>query len=255
MVSRAAYLLFYRRRSSVPLGGSRFQAIVDRFETPEDDGGDSGEDQRLVVGSSLLGSSSAGMGAVATRQTRQSSATDARGLEPLPPYSSSMVLDDTIQSSIEDEGVGMSSGRLRRGSGIGAAMPTQWTWKLPDSNFASAAGALLDYRSDDAQHDSSGDEQDDAVQDITEHDTEMRFPAVATPSDSYAEPQEPTGYLEPPAPDITAQINLSEITQGAWGRHAEDENVISVPVGAGSDQASEDVDEIRLEENDHTSVD
>jgi len=69
VVSQSAYLLFYRRRSDVPLGGPRFQQILQDYENPPDapadDISESGEDQSLVVNSSLRGSSSAltGVGA------------------------------------------------------------------------------------------------------------------------------------------------------------------------------------------------
>jgi ubiquitin carboxyl-terminal hydrolase 4/11/15 len=69
VVSQSAYLLFYRRRSDVPLGGPRFQQILQDFDNPPDapadDVSESGEDQGLAANSSLRGSSSAltGVGA------------------------------------------------------------------------------------------------------------------------------------------------------------------------------------------------
>ncbi|KAB5570814.1 hypothetical protein GE09DRAFT_1055598 [Coniochaeta sp. 2T2.1] len=61
IVTSAAYLLFYRRRSDTPLGGPRFQEIFEHYDqqTRETDDSDSGEDQRLGHGSSPRGSSSA----------------------------------------------------------------------------------------------------------------------------------------------------------------------------------------------------
>ncbi|KAK4230885.1 UCH-domain-containing protein [Podospora fimiseda] len=50
VVSSAAYLLFYRRRSEVPLGGPRFQEIFDKYDAGASE---SGEEQRLGQGSSL----------------------------------------------------------------------------------------------------------------------------------------------------------------------------------------------------------
>jgi ubiquitin carboxyl-terminal hydrolase 4/11 len=69
IVSAGAYLLFYRRRSEVPLGGPRFKEIIDRYNNPPDpseDENESGEYRRLVADSSLRGSSSAltGVGVV-----------------------------------------------------------------------------------------------------------------------------------------------------------------------------------------------
>lgn len=66
IVTNAAYLLFYRRRSDIPLGGARFQGIVEKFNTlnaADEDMQDSGEGQRLGQGSSLRGSPSASTGA------------------------------------------------------------------------------------------------------------------------------------------------------------------------------------------------
>ena len=62
-------MLFYRRRSDIPLGGPRFQQILQEYDNPPDapadDISESGEDQGLVANSSLRGSSSAltGVGA------------------------------------------------------------------------------------------------------------------------------------------------------------------------------------------------
>lgn len=65
VVTSAAYLLFYRRRSEVPLGGPRFQEIFDSYNNQPTDAemSDSGEGQRLGQGSSPRGSSSALIGA------------------------------------------------------------------------------------------------------------------------------------------------------------------------------------------------
>lgn len=64
IVSASAYLLFYRRRSDVPLGGPKIREIVARFDNPLEESeatspNDSGEDLRLVANSSQHGSSSA----------------------------------------------------------------------------------------------------------------------------------------------------------------------------------------------------
>ncbi|KAK4218084.1 UCH-domain-containing protein [Rhypophila decipiens] len=69
VISTGAYLLFYRRRSAVPLGGPKFQEIFERFEqgrsapVEDDTTWESGEGQRLGQGSSLRGSPSASTGA------------------------------------------------------------------------------------------------------------------------------------------------------------------------------------------------
>lgn len=79
MISSAAYLLFYRRRSNSPLGGPRFKEIIDRFDSPtapsEDESTSSGEGQRLGADSSHRGSPSALTGAGATRLLGRGSGT------------------------------------------------------------------------------------------------------------------------------------------------------------------------------------
>ncbi|KAJ3526931.1 hypothetical protein NM208_g10954 [Fusarium decemcellulare] len=56
-ITSAAYLLFYRRRSTTPLGGSRFGVISEKYRTSEENSEEedveSGEGQRLGEGSSL----------------------------------------------------------------------------------------------------------------------------------------------------------------------------------------------------------
>ncbi|KAK3939915.1 hypothetical protein QBC46DRAFT_436430 [Diplogelasinospora grovesii] len=66
IVTNAAYLLFYRRRSKIPLGGPRFQEIFERYNnqtSADEDMLDSGEGRRLGQGSSHCGSPSASTGA------------------------------------------------------------------------------------------------------------------------------------------------------------------------------------------------
>jgi ubiquitin carboxyl-terminal hydrolase 4/11/15 len=97
VVSQSAYLLFYRRRSDVPLGGPRFQQILQDFDNPPDaladDVSESGEDQGLVANSSLRGSSSALTGVGAAHHHPNGSADGAEtmtinlsALENLPAY-------------------------------------------------------------------------------------------------------------------------------------------------------------------------
>ena len=132
VVSPAAYLLFYRRRSEGPLGGPRVQEIVSKFDKPEtsdEDEADSGEARRLDEISSLRGSSSAltGVGA-ALHQASGPGATgqmtvNPHDLDQLPAYQAHETEDDSapllqsdaemndglgLHNSIEDEGIDMS---------------------------------------------------------------------------------------------------------------------------------------------------
>ncbi|KAL3417342.1 ubiquitin carboxyl-terminal hydrolase [Phlyctema vagabunda] len=133
VVSSSAYLLFYRRRSDIPLGGPRFKAIVEHGtaaaeSSDDEDTADSGEDQVLAGNSSQRGSSRAltGAGAVLPQQNG-SSGNETKTINPqdleLPDYESHLDNDDGapllipdadlnsglgLRSSIEDEGVDMS---------------------------------------------------------------------------------------------------------------------------------------------------
>ncbi|CAK7218314.1 hypothetical protein SEUCBS140593_003505 [Sporothrix eucalyptigena] len=87
VVSAAAYLLFYRRRSDKPLGGPRFIKIEEKFRqqtaSSDDDMSESGEGRRLGNGSSLIGSSSASKGAEAGRRPRASPGLASSGTSSL----------------------------------------------------------------------------------------------------------------------------------------------------------------------------
>ncbi|RKF64801.1 putative ubiquitin carboxyl-terminal hydrolase usp19 [Erysiphe neolycopersici] len=126
MVSSSAYLLFYRRRSSIPLGGPKLQQIIEEYDNKisrsEDEAYEAGEDQALVGNSSLHGSSSAltGAGAVHHRLISGSSGAEftvaTSVYDQLPPYRSHEENDEdseilpssnvnrVLQKSIEDEG-------------------------------------------------------------------------------------------------------------------------------------------------------
>ncbi|CAG8979537.1 hypothetical protein HYALB_00004990 [Hymenoscyphus albidus] len=151
VVTAAAYLLFYRRRSEVPLGGERFQKIFDDFENPhdpnDDDAMESGEEQRLV-GNTFRGSSSALTGVEAAH--RQPNHGSAHEMESLPPYQThedndaelydndaTMNDNHPIQDSIEDdEAIGMEEDGLNINNvksynqlkGIDSVMPATWNF-------------------------------------------------------------------------------------------------------------------------------
>lgn len=173
IVTSSAYLLFYRRRSEVPLGGPRFQQIYSAFdkssepsetsEPSEDDATGSGEGRGLVTNSSLRGSPSALTGVGATRRPHanlglgsgEMTTVNPKDLDELPAYGA-QGLDDTpllsgdvemseglpLQASIEDEGVDMDYQQK----------PTpilgNWNWANLDLDkkraYASDAGSEVD---------------------------------------------------------------------------------------------------------------
>ncbi|PVH82524.1 UCH-domain-containing protein [Cadophora sp. DSE1049] len=122
IVSSSAYLLFYRRRSDVPLGGPRIAQIVRDFDNDlspqvsDDDASDSGEGKGLVGNSSLHGSSSALTGVGAARH-QQSPGFPGEQMMTIDPSALSQVPGSgygsgALQPSIEeDEGIDMRDER------------------------------------------------------------------------------------------------------------------------------------------------
>ena len=220
MITAAAYLLFYRRRSAAPLGGPRFQSIIDKFDNAssgdddddDDEASEPGEGQRLDIGSSRLGLSSALKGAEATRHLgglglasgtdHVQDAPDVDVEELPPPYQApsdagtdNIELDDdfkqplsgyldfgkdkdtSIRASVEDEGIG--------GMGTRALWDTpHWGWtKTTDDGTAQPTGG-----SSDTDVNSMGPG-------VGDHDEQMSF---ETAHDEYSLPPEPTAPELPP---------------------------------------------------------
>lgn len=192
VVSQSAYLLFYRRRSDVPLGGPRFQQIFRDFDNPaersEDDASESGEDQGLVGNSSLRGSSSALTGVGAAHHQPNRGSPDGEGtktinpsaLEKLPAYeaheeeedAAPLLVGDAIMNdgiglhaSIEDEGIDMAMGYndLNYSSRAGL-ISHAWNFRSLDAIGSNSRGDHMisgtgsDAASDVVQHDSSASE-------------------------------------------------------------------------------------------------
>jgi len=223
MVTPAAYLLFYRRRSSVPLGGPRFQSIMDKFDNAssgdDENMSEAGEGQRLDIGSSQIGSSSALSGAEATPLLGSlglaSNAKGARATPDLdlelspPPYQApseagtdNIELDEdfnkpttgyldfgrdnnkgtSIRASVEDEGIGGMSGRN--------------PWDEPNWNWTSiqdhGGGGVVELPRGTAN--SSDTDANSMGPGVPDHDEHMSFESTA----EYTEPPEPAAYELPP---------------------------------------------------------
>jgi len=151
VVSAAAYLLFYRRRSEQPLGGARFENIFKAYAQKDSDtemGGGSGDEQE-AGGSSLYGP----MG-MATRDTAgaspiQMADTSAEGPPPYGQVRTSIEEEDGIGN---DEGIGMS---------LPNVFPQQWSFASIDATVdGKGKGKLVDYTSDSAQQDSSSEREE-----------------------------------------------------------------------------------------------
>lgn len=236
VVTNAAYLLFYRRRSSVPLGGPRFAEISAKFNSRFDEDSEeagSGDDQR-VGGSSLYGSSTGGKG-TGNSGTIRLRGTNRGGSEPmdeLPPYTS-------VQPSIEDEGIEMGESSNTAAAG---AYSTGWSFDQLNGATASteASGkiSLVDYASDDAQLDSASEGPDTLM------DSDPQLPdAAGSYFDAVAQGEEllPDYEYSEAAPAVieeggAAQVPWNDVHggPGSWGR--------------APDNDSDAVAEIRLED-------
>ncbi|KAH6712208.1 ubiquitin carboxyl-terminal hydrolase-like protein [Leptodontidium sp. MPI-SDFR-AT-0119] len=175
IVSSSAYLLFYRRRSDVPLGGPKFAEIVrDHDLSPEasdDDVSDSGEGKGLVGNSSLHGSSSAltGVGAARRQQNRgspgeQMTTVDPSTLEKVPDYGGSfqnmggltVFGSGALQTSIEnDEAIDMGDDRHPPPS----YQPSKWS----TNGFKSLDDLEVDHGGDNMVSRAGSDAGSDAV--------------------------------------------------------------------------------------------
>lgn len=227
VVTTAAYLLFYRRRSSKPLGGHRFADIIDKFdgESEEEQSDDSGEGKRLGGSSTLTGSLNQKLGASMSRPRpeRLATTTTVTALEgsdddELPAYNEGSG-GQVIHNSIEDEGLGGMGGENHPFNGT-----QDWSFEL--INTANGKGATgSDFGSDDAQPD------------LSDRDKDTEMTSAAQDDEAY------TGAESPPAADAMAQDALAKVQNQAW----EQQGIISVPVTGGSDSSSTKVEEIRLD--------
>jgi ubiquitin carboxyl-terminal hydrolase 4/11 len=268
VVTAAAYLLFYRRRSDEPLGGPRFQSIIEDYEAKNGDEevmADSGEGQRLGQGSSQLGSPSALIGAVATRplqgpgsasgsllNTGSSGLSRINGADGEPDYQASAgiggddgskgtsgtstsmpALEDVqIVSSIEDEGIDM----------IDAPKSMQHR-QTHSGGMTSAMAPTWGWGAVDDTDKSSGQNHPDGLS------------ASIEPGSDYVEPDEPQ---PPPAPTSEAQLGMDYLRGQIWehkGQLQNDMPVLAVPADVGEDDgASDRVDEIHLKDEDDSST-
>ncbi|KAI1353065.1 hypothetical protein F5Y01DRAFT_67231 [Xylaria sp. FL0043] len=245
IVDSSAYMLFYRRRSNAPLGGPGLQAILERFADHDDEMSGLGEGRRLGEGSSQNGSSSALQGAGVSHLVVN------RGGTSNPDHTSSYAVDDRG----DDDVPLLASSRFRSGHAINDeaieledseanAQPfTYNTWSFKsladmagDSPYGSGAA------SDEAQHDSSGDERALSIQ----GDMDSSFPGMS--EYRLSQPvEEPPSYVNHPTPDYGNQPSRSAsngITQ----------EVHEVIPNREQDSLSDDAAEIHLDDDDKIKV-
>ncbi|RYP90467.1 hypothetical protein DL770_003440 [Monosporascus sp. CRB-9-2] len=268
IVDSSAYLLFYRRRSDVPLGGPRLREILERFngESSDTELPDSGEGQRLGEVSSLAGSSSAFQGEEATHPDGSRGGSNANGSYSLNrtggrtdddiPLLEGAQYDSTqgVHRSIEeDEGIDLGE-NTSHSTGFHPLTGTN-TWSFQylsgPANFTAGSGSanVSDIASDEAQHDSSGDER--ALSHNMEYDPDIEpdLPGVS----SYQLPQQPElnppAYTEPIEPQVKylGAMPVPEVGD-QWGQT---QKVYEVPaVQADDERRSEEAMEIHLDESD-----
>ncbi|KAI1096322.1 ubiquitin carboxyl-terminal hydrolase-like protein [Rostrohypoxylon terebratum] len=249
IVDSSAYLLFYRRRSEVPLGGPRFQQILDRFEDDASDSDlpDSGEGQGLDEGfSPLTGSSSALKGAGATPPHDNAKNTNGDWV-----HGESRTIDNVIDPKLrgvqpsveEDEAIDLTQD---------IPAPTGYRPFGSNWNFSGIAGnedpgqsGDSDAASDEAQHNWSGDDEG-VVSPRPDTDTDLGYPGMGC----YELPPQPEvdtlPYNEPPPPEYSEMMTRDEIVQ-IWDQK---QTVHSVPPEGEAEQRSEAAAEIHLDEDD-----
>lgn len=177
MVTSAAYLLFYRRRSKAPLGGPRFAEICrnyDRADESEEDSdtevGDNDQPNGVFYPNRLsIEGKPAAFRPRGNRETTTTTITplansDGDDEDELPPY------NHTIQPSVEDEGVEMADNDHTMGPN---PLAQGWSFSgLGGNAHDNSAGD--DTASDKVQIDSTDDEQH-SVSRSRDGDVEMNF--------------------------------------------------------------------------------
>jgi ubiquitin carboxyl-terminal hydrolase 4/11 len=228
VVSQSAYLLFYRRRSDVPLGGPRFQQILQDFDNPPDAPADelseSGEDQGLVANSSLRGSSSAltGVGAAHHPPNGLDGAgtmtINPSALEQLPAYQAHDSNDEgvpfmgnedvwnSLKPSIEpaDEGIEMGNEYTR----TNLFSTSAWTFANLGEN--SRGNQMIS---------GTGSDADEAASDVVQHNSSATEGSIAERmqdfQDAVAEDEDGAFINQIPVPDLDEEGQAANIALAA----------------------------------------
>ncbi|KAH9898898.1 ubiquitin carboxyl-terminal hydrolase-like protein [Xylariomycetidae sp. FL2044] len=237
----SAYMLFYRRRSDLPLGGPRFQKIMDLFpaeDSSEEGLTDSGEGQRLGGGFSRNGSSSAFQGAEASRPAGNSGADS---------YTTSAKAFDSVvripAPDEDDEGIDLADDTSQN-TGIQHLTRNTWTFgNLDDTAETPNSLEGSDAASDVAQHDSS-DERALSPRDTEfEDELEPSFPGML----QYKLNARPEGahssYAEP-SPIEDQGETFSNAAAHIWDQR--DQQMHEVPPEGANEQQSDETAEIHL---------
>ena len=265
MVGPGAYLLFYRRRSAIPLGGPKFQEIFDRFDAQNSFDDEAGEGRRLGQGSSsMCGSPSASTGAdlILPRGSHGSASGGMLADEELPSYQASLSrvgeADDdtdmvtqaawesqqgTLRNSIEaDEAIDLQDYNMGMTGMTG--MTSNWSFASL-SGARSEAGMDDDIASDVAEGDDSSIDGDRYANAPDDHE-EIPMNDVGA---GYIDPEEPlettfpTRNISASAPREQQEYRTRLAVQ-TW-----EQTVHTIPADVGDDQPSEQVTEIRIDDD------
>lgn len=291
IVTASAYLLFYRRRSDVPLGGPRFQQIVNNYgnssDFSEDDIAESGEDQSLVANSSHHGSSSALTGVGAAHRPANGSSSvgqkmivNPQELDGLPAYqaheendpdAAPMLQQDVNMNegipvqSIEDEGIDLGFSGLSGFKGVtnvglqSSSIHPTWDFSAlntRNNNFVSGTGSEAD--GNDSVPEEIDPDGSDIVQDASSASSGSRRGRLEDFDNAIAEDDGGIYMEDNPVPDIEDpdQIdNLTlhrEILQHRVGTMVQPEFKISVQA---DDEVEEPATEIHVEEGEGIKLD
>lgn len=230
VVTQSAYLLFYRRRSDVPLGGSRIQQIVQDFDNPpesgEDDIAESGEEQG-PAGNTFRGSSGplTGVGAAHHRPNLGSASTDMMTINPsalenLPAYEAhekndedaapllvgDALMNDGLHESIEDEGIDLSdSGMNYNNIEYGPLNESALNFKNPAWNFSAIPG---NSRGGNIVS-GTGSDMNDAASDIVQNNSSASEGSIRGRIDDFTNAIPDEDYIDQePVPDLDEDAQL-----------------------------------------------
>lgn len=219
LVSPSAYLLFYRRRSDVPLGGKKFIEIISQFNASRaQDEVDSGEDPSLGEASFLRGSPRALTGVEAAHHPVRGSAhgeaptmVDPDSIDGLPAYQehqqgsgsapvleADAMMNSGLHASIEDEGIDVEQPPRYYISQPGY---TPWTF--------------ADLHARDAENSSDGG-RSDAPADGSSADSETKATRLRDFSEAMADDNDGEWMTNDPITDLTvdAPFGNTEFNSG-----------------------------------------
>ena len=220
---------------------------------------EAGEGQRLGEGSSQTGSPSAFQEQEAAVIPQHRLGTGGNGGlvngtqsdDDLPSLSKINFNSQGVQPSIEDEGIDVADKPTH------TSLTSDWNFdsllnveSMKPGNDSGVPGSPAgSIATNEAQRDSSGDEQLHSSRNTFSPETDMDIPGASHYELGPSTEGEPPAYIELPPPDSRAELDRDDINR-IWD---DKQNVLNVP--APGDQHSEDAAEIHLDEDDRNKMD